>query len=371
MAKKGGLGTGVSSLLQGSARQRRKQVERTDLEPESSTLAPEPASGFASTSDVAADTNSELTSKNASPKKVAALDAAVETDAGDHKEKPPQVDVSATTVNSTGNSANAESLAQLAMTEIRPGSYQPRRTFEKQALQELADSIKQQGMIQPILVRPYAGRFEIIAGERRWRAAELAGLKVIPAIIRDLDDRSVAAVALIENIQRKDLNPLEEATALKRLRDEFGMTQERVAESVGRSRAAVANILRLLDLHDDVKAMLEAGDINMGHARALLALETAEQPPLAEEVVKKELSVRATEALVRERIGRVDSKKKSDKSTKLRNDKRDPNIVTLERELGDKLGASVQIQQSDSGSGKLEISYNSLDELDGILQHIK
>jgi len=335
MAKKGGLGTGVNSLLKGSARQRQKQAERSVVEDDAmdSTIAVAP----------------DPVSNPRDPARSPAADG----------QNPAQGDV-----------APGDRLLELPITEIRAGSYQPRRTFEKQALQELADSLKQQGLIQPILVRPYAGRFEIIAGERRWRAAELAGLKTLPVIVRDLDDRSVAAVSLIENIQRKDLNPLEEAGALQRLRDEFGMTQEAVAESVGRSRAAVANILRLLDLHDEVKLMLESGEIDMGHARALLSLERGLQPAAAEKVVRGGLSVRATEALVREILGRAKNDKS--KTTKSRADKkRDPNIVALERDLGDQLGAQVAIHQESSGKGRLEISYNNLDELDGILKHIK
>ena len=335
-AKKGGLGTGFNTLLHGSERQRRKQIEAIkDVE-----IVAETATG-ATTPGIEAPAGSEQPAGSANDASVAA-----------------------------GEPKSGDRLQQLAITEIRAGSYQPRRSFEKQALQELADSLKQQGLIQPILVRPYAGRFEIIAGERRWRAAEIAGLSHIPAIIRDLDDRSVAAVALIENIQRKDLNPLEEATALQRLRDEFGMTQEAVADSVGRSRAAVANILRLLDLDEEVKIMLESGEIDMGHARALLSLSSQAQLSLAKIVVKQSLSVRATEKLVREKnAGGKSGGKVAEKKAKSGN--RDPDIVSLERRLGDTLGARVEIHQKGTGGGKLEISYNSLDELDGILQHIK
>ncbi len=345
-AKKGGLGTGFNTLLHGSERQRRKQLEAAGND------VAEVAEGPLETAPVPA--NEPLTEPdkgNPSGNNARSLAAGTDTNA------------------STVAEASGDKLQRLAIADIRPGSYQPRRSFAKQALQELADSLKQQGLIQPILVRPYAGRFEIIAGERRWRAAELAGLTHIPAIVRELDDRSVAAVALIENIQRKDLNPLEEAFALQRLRDEFDMTQEAVAESVGRSRAAVANILRLLDLHEEVKTMLELGEIDMGHARALLALDTDSQPSVAQIVVKQSLSVRATENLVREKNGRADQSAKRGKRRTTA--KRDPDIVSLERKLGDTLGAQVEIHQKESGGGKLEISYNSLDELDGILQHIK
>lgn len=348
MAKKSGLGTGVNSLLKGSARQRQKQAERAGVD------------------DDAMDATTAL-SPDASSTRIDRVPANGANGAGPDAAERNQQPGSAAASPGDGND---DRLLELPITEIRAGSYQPRRTFEKQALQELADSLKQQGLIQPILVRAYAGRYEIIAGERRWRAAQLAGLKTLPVIVRDLDDRSVAAISLIENIQRKDLNPLEEAGALKRLRDEFGMTQEAVAESVGRSRAAVANILRLLDLHDDVKLMLESGEIDMGHARALLTLDPGDQTALAEKVAREGLSVRATEALVREFSGR--SKTRKGKTSKTAADKkRDPNIMALERDLGDQLGAQVSIHQENSGKGRLEISYNSLDELDGILKHIK
>ena len=345
-AKKGGLGTGFNTLLHGSERQRRKQIEAADNVGTTDTVAKNPKAD-----------------QSAQPAKEATGAGKYESTQG-ASNKPQNT-------SETSEGATGDRLQQLAITEIRAGSYQPRRSFNKQALQELADSLKQQGLIQPILVRPYAGRFEIIAGERRWRAAEIAGLTHIPAIIRELDDRSVAAVALIENIQRKDLNPLEEAQALQRLRDEFGMTQEAVAESVGRSRAAVANILRLLDLHEEVKQMLEAGEIDMGHARALLSLSGDAQLQVAQIVVKQVLSVRATEKLVRDRTGGAGAGSKRTTKKKGASAKRDPDIVSLERRLGDTLGAQVEIHQEDGGKGKLEISYNSLDELDGILQHIK
>ena len=344
-AKKGGLGTGFNTLLHGSERQRRKQMEAAGIDD---------TAGVDDSEEQAAAVEVKAPAVKTDPKAVGSSKAgSVDRPSEENPEKAELGD----------------RLQQLDISEIRPGSYQPRRNFETKALQELADSLKQQGLIQPILVRPYAGRYEIIAGERRWRAAELAGLTQIPAIIRELDDRSVAAVALIENIQRKDLNPLEEAVALQRLRDEFDMTQEAVAESVGRSRAAVANILRLLDLHEDVKLMLESGEIDMGHARALLALDIDSQLSVAQIVVKQSLSVRATENLVRQRSGRGDRGGKRSKRTT--SGSKDPNITSLERKLGDTLGAQVEIHQKDSGKGKLEISYNSLDELDGILQHIK
>ena len=365
MAKKGGLGTPVGTLLKGSSRQRQNQLRQSEkaATPESSEADVDVA--------VISDKEKQKHNSSAAPSGTTrSTPAAVTSHGRDNESKNRQSD-SENTSDETLDVADAgtgDRLIELALDKIRPGSYQPRRNFDDVALQELADSLKEQGLVQPILVRSYAGNFEIIAGERRWRAAELAGFKTIPAIVRDLDDRSVAAVSLIENIQRKDLNALEEANALHRLRSEFGMTQEAVAESVGRSRAAVANLLRLLDLHDDVKIMLEAGEIDMGHARAILTLDSKTQPNVARKIAEKGLSVRATEALVRElhegKSGASDRKSKKQPPE-------DPNISALKRQLGDKLGAEVQIIQSPSGAGRLEIKYNSLDELDGILAHIK
>ncbi|MBX2882874.1 MAG: ParB/RepB/Spo0J family partition protein [Granulosicoccus sp.] len=281
-------------------------------------------------------------------------DRPVNTDAG-----APAASASA----SASDKGSSESLRSIPVEKIRRGTYQPRKHFDQEALQELADSLKAQGMIQPILVRPFAGAYEIVAGERRWRAAQLAGIQAIPAIVRELDDQSVAAVSLIENIQRKDLNPLEEARALQRLQTEFGMTHQAVAEAVGRSRAAVTNLLRLLDLHEEVKVMLDRGDLDMGHARALLGLEEAAQVQLAEEIINKGLSVRATEKRVRE-----DKQPKAKAGPQKR---RDPDIVQLEKSLGETLGAPVAIRHLDSGGGKLEIGYTTLEELEGILAHIR
>jgi len=256
------------------------------------------------------------------------------------------------------------SLRTLPVDVIQRGKYQPRIDMHQESLQDLADSIAAQGVVQPIVVRLIAeGRYEIIAGERRWRAAQLAGLHEIPAVIREVEDRAAIAIALIENIQRENLNPLEEARALQRLIAEFELTHEQAAEAVGRSRAAVSNLLRLLDLEDAVKGMVENGELEMGHARALLALSGARQVEAARQVLARGLSVRATEGLV-----------KSLQSPPLRKTatvaRKDPNIQHLESSLADKLGAKVQIRQGRAGKGKLEISYNSLDELDGILEHI-
>ncbi|MGB4246764.1 MAG: ParB/RepB/Spo0J family partition protein [Pseudohongiellaceae bacterium] len=248
---------------------------------------------------------------------------------------------------------------------IQRGKYQPRTDMHEEALQALAASIKAQGVMQPIVVRPISDtRYEIIAGERRWRATQIAGLDTIPAIIKPVADESAIAMALIENIQREDLNPIEEAVALKRLQDEFQLTQQEVADAVGRSRAAVANLLRLIGLNPDVRLMLEHGDLEMGHARALLSLSDSQQSEAAKIVVGKGLSVRQTEALARRLLTDEGSQKKPTVIT-------DPDIRSLEESLSEKLGARVQIQHTSKGAGKLTLKYNSLDELDGILAHIK
>ena len=259
-----------------------------------------------------------------------------------------------------------DTLKMIGVDQIRRGTYQPRRLFDPELLQELADSIKTQGMIQPILVRSFAGAFELIAGERRWRAAQLAGLKEVPAIIREMPDQSVAAVALIENIQRKDLNPLEEAAAFERLCDEFGMTHKSVAESVGRSRASVTNLLRLLELHDEVKVLVDKGELEMGHARAILGAPKDQQFEIAQQVIKRGLTVRAVEKLVRELNDGPAPKKTNSKETFV-----DPDIERLSQKLGETLGAAVRIQHTPTGAGTLEVTYSSVSELQGILAHIK
>ena len=262
-------------------------------------------------------------------------------------------------------------LASLPLDLLQRGKFQPRIDMRTETLQELADSIKAQGLVQPILVRPVGGRvpgesqrYEIIAGERRWRAAQMAGLAEIPAVIRDVPDEAAVSMALIENIQREDLNPLEEARALLRLTEEFGLTHQAAAEAVGRSRAAVSNLLRLMELADEVKELLEQRRIEMGHARALLGLTSRRQQiEVAGLVAKKSLSVRDTEALVRRIINPHPAAQESPAA--------DPDISRLERELADKLGAKVAFQHTASGKGKLVVSYNSLDELEGILGHIQ
>jgi ParB family chromosome partitioning protein len=268
--------------------------------------------------------------------------------------------------------APGDRLASLGVDLLQRGRYQPRLDMRPETLGELADSIKMQGVVQPILVRPLprrgAGesqRYEIIAGERRWRAAQMAGLAEIPAVIRDVPDEAAVAMALIENIQREDLNPLEEARALSRLIDEFGLTHQAAAEAVGRSRAAVSNLLRLMELADEVKALLERRSIEMGHARALLGLNSRRQQiEVAGLVAKKSLSVRETEALVRRLVAPAVAQAPAHSPA-------DPDIRRLELELADKLGAKVLFQHTSSGKGKLVVSYNSLDELEGILAHIQ
>jgi len=264
-----------------------------------------------------------------------------------------------------------EELLKLPVDLLQRGKYQPRMDMRPDSLQELADSIKAQGLVQPILVRPLnegapgPRRYEIIAGERRWRAAQLAGLHEIPAVVRRVPDEAAVAMALIENIQRENLNPLEEATALARLISEFDMTHATAAEAVGRSRAAVSNLLRLLDLTDEVKALVEKRELEMGHARALLGLENKrQQAEVGALVAKKNLSVRETEALVKRLLSQP---REAEQDAAPRSD---PNIRKLESDLSEKLGAKVQVQHSSSGKGKLVISYHTLDELDGIIEHI-
>lgn len=262
-----------------------------------------------------------------------------------------------------------QALNRLPVDLIQRGKYQPRRNFDQDKLQELADSIAAQGVIQPIVVRPVAeNKYEIIAGERRWRASQLAGLQEIPVVVQEVDDQAAMAMALIENIQRDDLNPLEEADALQRLLNEFGLTHQQIAKAVGKSRTSVTNFLRLLELSEDVKKMLQLGQLDMGHAKALLGLKEKEQIKAAREVVEKGLSVRETEKLVRRIQGIVDNEETVKKQVA---QKIDPDVQRLQENLAEKLGAKVQIKQTANGKGQLVIGYNSLDELDGILDHIQ
>lgn len=262
---------------------------------------------------------------------------------------------------STSESATVKSseLQQLPVEFLQPGKYQPRKDMSQEALEDLASSIRAQGVIQPIVVRPIAkNQFEIIAGERRWRASQLAQLAEVPCIVKDVPDEAAVAIALIENIQREDLNAMEEAVALERLLNEFALTHQQVADAVGKSRASVTNLLRLNQLNDDVKLLLEHGDIEMGHARALLALKDTEQSDAARLVAAKQLTVRETENLVRRIL---------EPKPVVAPKPRDPDVMSLEQRLSERFAAPVQISYNNKGKGKLEIAYSSLDELDGII----
>lgn len=259
-----------------------------------------------------------------------------------------------------------EILRNIPIDLLQRSKYQPRTHMGKQALAELADSIRSQGVVQPIVARELkTGNYEIIAGERRWRAAQMAGLETIPAIVRRVPDEAAIVIALIENIQREDLNPLEEASVLQQLIDEFGMNHQKVADTVGRSRTAVTNLLRLLTLNEDVRKLLLAGKLDMGHARALLALPADAQGQVARLVAQRHLSVRETEALVRRRLHQPAARKKN------RSSSNDADIRSLQDELAERLGAKVRINHKRSGRGQLTIDYNSIDELEGILDHIR
>jgi ParB family transcriptional regulator, chromosome partitioning protein len=264
-------------------------------------------------------------------------------------------------------SEGRDSLQRLPVDLIQRGRYQPRREFDADTLRELAESIAAQGVIQPVIVRPVEnGRYELIAGERRWRAAQQAGLDEIPVVIKEVTEEAAMAMGLIENIQREDLNPLEEANALNRLLNEFGLTHQEVAKAVGKSRTTVTNLLRLLELNEDVKTMVESRRLEMGHARALLGLKGDAQSEAANQVVRQGLSVRETERLVRRLQGEVEHPKTPHKPATV-----DPDVRRLLNDLSEKLGAKVDLQQGAKGNGKLVIGYNSLDELEGILSHIK
>jgi ParB family transcriptional regulator, chromosome partitioning protein len=253
---------------------------------------------------------------------------------------------------------------EIAIEYLQPGKYQPRKDMNPEALQELADSIRIQGILQPLLVRPLSkNHYEIIAGERRWRAAQLAQQEKVPVYVREITDEAAIAMGLIENIQREDLNALEQAEALKRLVDEFALTHEEVAKAVGKSRVSITNLLRLLHLSPQVKTLLRTGELEMGHAKAILTLDSALQWQTAQWIVAKSLSVRATEDLVR-KLQQAENKPK----VVIR---RDPDIVKLQSELSDKLGAQVKIRHSAKGKGQLVIHYFSLDELEGVLKHIR
>ncbi len=257
-----------------------------------------------------------------------------------------------------------ESLQYFPLDMIQPGKYQPRIDMAEDSLEELADSIRSQGLVQPIVVRSIdGGHYEIIAGERRWRASKLAGLDTIPAIVREVSDRSAIAMALIENIQRENLNPMEEANALHRLREEFNLTHQEAAEAVGRSRAAVSNLLRLRNLNEDVKRLLENGDLEMGHARALLALDGEAQSKAASEIVEKGLSVRETEQLIR-RLSKP-KKEKPRPSNALIDE-----LADIEKSINAKLGDRFVLKHSASGKGKLVIDYSDVADLKEIVQRL-
>lgn len=258
-----------------------------------------------------------------------------------------------------------EELRQIPIDLLQRGKYQPRTHMNPEALEELAVSIKAQGVVQPIVARPLSGgQYEIIAGERRWRAAQLAGLETVPAVVRKIPDEAAIAISLIENIQREDLNPIEEANAFTRLIDEFHMTHQQVAEAVGRSRAAVTNLLRLLTLNSDVRDLLDNGRVDMGHARALLALEGKQQSHTALQVADKGLSVRETENLVRRLLAKPSGRKST-------GGQMDPDTRALAQRLSETLGTKVRFHHNAKGKGRLVIEYNTLDELDGILAHIR
>jgi ParB family chromosome partitioning protein len=259
---------------------------------------------------------------------------------------------------------DSRELQYLPLDLIQRGKYQPRRDMDPTALEELASSIKTHGVMQPIVVRPIGnGRFEIIAGERRWRASQQAAVDKIPAMVRDIPDETAIAMALIENIQREDLNPIEEAMALQRLQQEFQLTQQQVADAVGKSRVTISNLLRLIALPEEIKTLLSHGDLEMGHARALLGLPLEQQVEGARHVVARGLTVRQTEALVRQWLN---TKEKPAAVTKA-----DPDIARLEQRLAERLGSPVQIKHGQKGKGQLVISYSSLDELQGVLAHIR
>ena len=261
--------------------------------------------------------------------------------------------------------AKSTGLDYLPIDLIDRSPYQPRQKMTDEGIQELAESIRSQGLIQPVVVRKNGSRYELIAGERRWRAVQEVGLQEIPAVIKEIDDQSAAAMALIENLQRENLNPIEEAYAVSNLIKEFDWSHQEVAESIGKARATVSNMLRLLDLASDVRQLISDDHISMGHARALLALDAVQQSSVAQIIIAQQLSVRKTEQLVKKMLNNDPSKNTGKAASK------DPNIEGLENQIADQLGASVAIQHSaKSGKGKIEIKYNNLNELDGILSKI-
>jgi ParB family chromosome partitioning protein len=282
-------------------------------------------------------------------------------------------DVKITSSEGATDGSSTDGVRQVSVDLLRRGAFQPRQDMHQESLEDLAASIRAQGLIQPIVVRPLASldasgaqQYEIVAGERRWRAAQLAGLEAIPVMVREIPDSAAIAIALIENIQRENLSPLEEAEALRRLIDEFELTHEAAAKAIGRSRTAVSNLLRLLDLGEAVKMLVQARELEMGHARALLGLTDSRlQAEVASLVAKKRLSVRQTEGLVKRVLAGADKTQAGDSTTV------DPDIRRLQDDLAERLGARVVITHGSKGRGKLVVSYNSLDELEGILEHIR
>ncbi len=265
------------------------------------------------------------------------------------------------------DASDASKIKYIPVEFLKRGQYQPRNDIDPESLEELASSIRLRGVIQPLVVRPLdssGSNYEIVAGERRWRASQLAGLDKVPCVVKVMADEAALAIALIENIQREDLNPIEEAKALYRLQEEFQLTHQQIADAVGKSRTTITNVLRLNALNDEIKRLVEHGDIEVGHAKALLVLSKAKQIELANLIVAKGLSVRQTEAAVRQ----MHSAKNKKTSTP---DEVDPNVKRLQQDLSERLGAKVLINHTAKGSGKLVVTFNSLDELDGILEHIQ
>lgn len=354
MTRKRALGRGLDALI--GARSR-AQAPQQEVSVEEDTPTPETEGSSPS-----AETRSEPSpAKSTSP--------ALRSDASKAgaRGKPKAAATSPASPQQTPSAPVTESgerLERIRLGALSRGQFQPRREFDQQRLEELSASIRERGVMQPIVVRPIAGgtrpRYEIIAGERRWRAAQLAELDSIPAVVRELDDEAALALALIENIQREDLNVVEESLALKRLMNEFELTQQQVAEALGMSRAQVANLLRLLALEPEVLGMLERRELDTGHARALLPLKGVRQRHTARDVVAKGLTVRQTEALVKRLL------KPKEKPVPASSD-----VTQLETRLGELLGAAVKIDHGATGKGKVEIKYSSLDELDGILAHIR
>ena len=255
-------------------------------------------------------------------------------------------------------------MTEIAIEDLVPGQYQPRQKMHRSTLEELSASIKQQGVIQPLIVRKRAsGRYEIVVGERRWRAAQMVGLKTVPVIVKDLNNRDTAKISLIENLQREDLNIMDQARGLQRLQTEFNLTQEELGDAIGKSRTSVTNTLRLIKLNKEVQTMLEEGSIEMGHARALVSLKEELQVEVAKEVVNKGLSVRQVENLV--------AHKKSNRQSTKRPTNKDPNTLILEKELSEILGTKIEIKHNKNNQGRLVVSFNSLESLQGIIEKLK